>query len=113
MTGFCIGTLALSNIIGVAYVNKKLSLGELVTIAVIFEAIGMLAISRYTLQQTVNKTINLAAITNLRKAFIALGSTQMCSAFIMLNVLIFALPMSSTQIVISGLTGASLIYFTA
>ena len=37
----------------------------------------------------------------------------MCSAFIMLNVLIFALPMSSTQIVISGLTGISLIYFTS
>lgn len=36
----------------------------------------------------------------------------MCSAFIMLGILIFALPMSSTQIVISGLTGISLIYFS-
>ena len=53
MTGFCIGALALSNIIGVAYVNKKLSLGELVAIAVFFEAIGMMTISRYTLQATV------------------------------------------------------------
>jgi hypothetical protein len=26
MTGFCIGAISLSNIIGVAYVNKKLSL---------------------------------------------------------------------------------------
>jgi hypothetical protein len=49
VTGFCIGTLALSNIIGIAYVNKKLSLGELVTIAVFFEALGMVTISRYTL----------------------------------------------------------------
>jgi len=30
----------------------------------------------------------------------------------MINILIFALPMSSTQVVISGLTGIALIYFT-
>ena len=36
----------------------------------------------------------------------------MCSALIMINILIFALPMSSTQVVISGLTGIALIYFT-
>lgn len=96
ITGFCIGALALSNIIGIAYVNKKLSLGSLVAIAVTFEAIGMVTISRYTLLTTVTSTIKLSAVTNLRRSFIALGSTQMCSAFIMLNVLIFALPMSST-----------------
>ena len=96
MTGFCIGALALSNIIGVAYVNKKLSLGELVGIAVFFEAIGMMTISRYTLVKTVKNTLNLEQVTNLRRSFIALGSTQMCSAFIMLGILIFALPMSST-----------------
>jgi len=73
----------------------------------------MVTISRYTLIQTVTKTIKLENVTNLRRSFIALGSTQMCSAFILLNVLIFALPMSSTQIVISGLTGISLIYFTS
>jgi phosphate/sulfate permease len=57
--------------------------------------------------------MKLAEVTNLRRSFIALGSTQMCSALIMLTVLIFALPLSSTQLVISGLTGISLIYFTS
>ena len=37
----------------------------------------------------------------------------MCSAFILVNVLIFALPMSTTQVVISGLTGVSVIFFSA
>lgn len=49
----------------------------------------------------------------MRLGFIVLGSTQMCSALILVNVLIFALPMSTTQVVISGLTGVSLIYFSA
>ena len=35
----------------------------------------------------------------------------MCSSLILVNVLIFALPMSTTQVVISGLTGISLIFF--
>lgn len=35
----------------------------------------------------------------------------MCSALILVNVLIFALPMSTTQVVISGLTGVSIIFF--
>jgi phosphate/sulfate permease len=34
----------------------------------------------------------------------------MCSALIMINILIFALPMSTTQVVISGLAAISLIY---
>jgi hypothetical protein len=50
MTGFCIGAISLSNIIGVAYVNKRLSLKQLMYIAVFFEALGMLLISRYTLK---------------------------------------------------------------
>mmetsp|Transcript_45185 Transcript_45185/g.59932 ORF Transcript_45185/g.59932 Transcript_45185/m.59932 type:complete len:109 (+) Transcript_45185:396-722(+) len=37
----------------------------------------------------------------------------MCSALILVNVLIFALPMSTTQVVISGLTGVSIIFFKA
>ena len=37
----------------------------------------------------------------------------MCSALILVNVLIFALPMSTTQVVISGLTGVSIIFFSA
>ena len=37
----------------------------------------------------------------------------MCSALILVNVLIFALPMSTTQVVISGLTGVSFIFFQA
>jgi len=112
LTGFCIGSLSLANIIGVAYVNKKMSLKTLTAIVIVFEAAGMLAISRYTLQRTVRSTINFAGITNLRKGFIVLGSTQMCSAMILVNVVIFKLPMSSTQVVISGLTGVSLIYLT-
>ncbi len=75
MTGFCIGAISLSNIIGIAYINKKLSLSQLMYIAVVFEAIGMLVISRYTLNETVTKTINFSELTNLRKGFICIGST--------------------------------------
>jgi len=50
-------------------------------------------------------------MVNLRLGFIVLGTTQMCSALILVNVLIFALPMSTTQVVISGLTGVSIIFF--
>ena len=53
MTGFCIGAISLSNIIGVAYINKKLSLKQLMYISVVFEALGMLVISRYTLNETI------------------------------------------------------------
>ena len=59
------------------------------------------------------KTIPVQDINNLRLGFIVLGSTQMCSALILVNVLIFALPMSTTQVVISGLTGVSIIFFSA
>jgi phosphate/sulfate permease len=111
MTGFCIGAISLGNIIGVAYVNKKLTMRELLYIAVVFEAIGMLTISRYTLNQTITQTIDFNSVLNLRKGFICLGSTQMCSSLIMICILIFTLPMSTTQVVISGLTGISLIYF--
>lgn len=65
-------------------------------ISVVFEALGMLVISRYTLNETITKTLNFNAIDNLRKGFICIGSTQMCSALIMINILIFSLPMSST-----------------
>ena len=78
-----------------------------------FEGLGMMTMSRYTLRQTITKTIKFDAITNLRLGFIVLGSTQMCSALILVNVLIFALPMSTTQVVISGLTGVSFIFFSA
>jgi phosphate/sulfate permease len=111
MTGFCIGAISLGNIVGVAYVNKKLTMRELLYIAVIFEAVGMLTISRYTLNQTITQTIDFNSVLNLRKGFICLGSTQMCSSLIMICILIFTLPMSTTQVVISGLTGISLIYF--
>lgn len=72
----------------------------------------MLAVSRFTLEKTITKTINFEEVTNLRKAFITLGSTQLCSMLFLINVLIFALPISSTHVVISGLTGSSLIYYT-
>lgn len=113
LTGVCIGAISLSNIIGIAYVNKKANLTTLVGLATIFEAIGMLSMSRYTLRTTVTQTIPIASIVNLRLGFIVLGTTQMCSALILVNVLIFALPMSTTQVVISGLTGVSIIFFSA
>jgi len=95
-TGFCIGAISLGNIIGVAYVNKKMTMRELLSIAMVFEAIGMLLISTYTLNQTITKTIDFNAEVNLRKGFISLGSTQMCSFLIMICILIFKLPMSTT-----------------
>ena len=113
LTGVCIGAISLSNIIGIAYVNKKAHLSTMVILATFFEGIGMLSMSRFTLDITVTRTIPVASITNLRLGFIVLGSTQMCSALILVNVLIFALPMSTTQVVISGLTGVSIIYFAA
>lgn len=112
VSGICIGSISLSNIIGIAYVNKKLSIGQLVLITCVFEAVGMMAMSRFTLQNTITKTINFEEITNLRKAFITLGSTQLCSMLFLINVLIFALPISSTHVVISGLTGVSLIFYS-
>ena len=71
----------------------------------------MLSMSRFTLKETITSTVNVNMVQNLRLGFIALGSTQMCSALILVNVLIFTLPMSTTQVVISGLTGISLIFF--
>ena len=49
LTGVCIGAISLSNIIGIAYVNKKAKLTTLVVLATLFEAIGMLTMSRFTL----------------------------------------------------------------
>ena len=96
LTGFCIGAITLSNIIGIAYIHKKASLSWLLVMTCIFEGIGMMSMSRYTLRQTITKTIKFDQIVNLRLGFIVLGSTQMCSALILVNVLIFALPMSTT-----------------
>ena len=39
VTGFCIGAISLSSIIGVAYVNKKLTLSELMYLSTFFEAL--------------------------------------------------------------------------
>ena len=50
LTGVCIGAISLSNIIGIAYVNKKAKLATLVGLATFFEAIGMLTMSRFTLE---------------------------------------------------------------
>ena len=75
LTGVCIGAISLSNIIGIAYVNKKANLTTLVGLATIFEAIGMLSMSRYTLRTTVTQTIPIAKIVNLRLGFIVLGTT--------------------------------------
>ena len=49
LTGVCIGAISLSNIIGIAYINKKAKLATLVTLATIFEGIGMITMSRFTL----------------------------------------------------------------
>ena len=75
LTGVCIGAISLSNIIGIAYVNKKANLTTLVGLATIFEAVGMLTMSRYTLRTTVTQTIPVAKIVNLRLGFIVLGTT--------------------------------------
>jgi phosphate/sulfate permease len=112
VSGICIGSLSLSNIIGVAYINKKLTIASLIVLTCIFEAIGMLTISQSTLLLTITKTVDFENMTNLRKAYITLGSTQMCSMLFLINVLIFALPMSSTHVVISGLMGTSVIFYT-
>ena len=71
----------------------------------------MVSMSRLTLDKTITHTIDFNRIANLRLGFIALGSTQLCSALILVCVLIFSLPMSTTQVVISGLTGVALIFF--
>jgi phosphate/sulfate permease len=96
LTGVSIGALSLSNIIGMAYTHKKASMSTLLVLASIFEGLGMILLSRFTLNETVTNTIDFASVTNLRMGFIALGSTQMCSALILVNVLIFNLPLSST-----------------
>ena len=111
LTGVTIGAISISNIIGVAYVQKRATVFWLVTVACIFEGIGMLTMSRFTLKETITSTVNVNAVHNLRLGFIALATTQMCSALILVNVLIFALPMSTTQVVISGLASISLIFF--
>ena len=113
LTGVCIGAISLSNIIGIAYINKKARMATLVIMATFFEGIGMISMSRFTLHNTVISTIPVERITNLRLGFIVLGSTQMCSALILVNVLIFAIPLSTTQVVISGLTGVSIIFFSS
>ena len=113
LTGVCIGAISLSNIIGIAYINKKARMATLVIMATFFEGVGMISMSRFTLHNTVISTIPVERITNLRLGFIVLGSTQMCSALILVNVLIFAIPLSTTQVVISGLTGVSIIFFSS
>jgi hypothetical protein len=57
VSGICIGSLTLSNIIGVAYINKKMTIGKLLFLTCLFESVGMLAISRFTLDQTLTNTI--------------------------------------------------------
>mmetsp|Transcript_45185 Transcript_45185/g.59931 ORF Transcript_45185/g.59931 Transcript_45185/m.59931 type:complete len:120 (+) Transcript_45185:36-395(+) len=75
LTGVCIGAISLSTIIGIAYVNKKARLATLVLLATFFEAVGMLTMSRFTLDLTVKNTIPISSITNLRLGFIVLGTT--------------------------------------
>ena len=50
LTGFSIGAITLSNIIGIAYIHKKASLTWLLVMTCIFEGLGMLTMSRYTLR---------------------------------------------------------------
>jgi phosphate/sulfate permease len=96
MTGFCIGTISLANIIGVAFVNKSASRTTLLYMAIVFEGIGMLLISRFTTETTITSTVNFELVTNLRLGLICLGANQMCSAMIMICILVFSLPMSTT-----------------
>jgi phosphate/sulfate permease len=84
-------------------------------ITVFFEVIGNVFLSKYILEKTVTDTINYITIYNnpklLSNGFLSLGCALMSSALIMMNVTIFALPMSSTQIMFSGLAGATLFAF--
>ena len=75
LTGVTIGAISISNIIGVAYVQKRATVFWLVTVTCIFEGIGMLTMSRFTLDETITATVDINKIHNLRLGFIALGST--------------------------------------
>eukprot|EP00347_Sterkiella_histriomuscorum_P021274 403334582 len=98
ITGFCIGGTALANVIGIPYISKRLSLS-----------------SAYILLQTIRNTIDFKQIFEhedlKNKGFLTLGSSLMATCLIMINVVIFALPMSSTYITFSGLTGVTLFVF--
>jgi phosphate/sulfate permease len=59
ITGFCIGGSALANIIGMGYLNKRLSMTNALIISVVFETIGNLFLSRYILKATITKTMYL------------------------------------------------------
>ncbi|CDW80953.1 phosphate permease [Stylonychia lemnae] len=115
VTGFCIGGTALANVIGIPYTSKRLSLSNCLLISVLFEALGNVILSKFILLQTIKNTINFTQIygaQNLRKkGFISLGSSLMATCLMMINVTIFALPLSSTYIAFSGMTGASLFVF--
>ncbi len=69
-------------------------------ITVFFEIIGNVFLSKYILVKTVTDTINYITIYNNEKllstGFLSLGCALMSSSLIMMNVTIFALPMSST-----------------
>jgi phosphate/sulfate permease len=84
-------------------------------ITVFFEVIGNVFLSKYILVKTVSDTINYQAIFNkpdlISTGFLSLGCALMSSALIMMNVTIFALPMSSTQIMFSGLAGVTIAAF--
>lgn len=81
----------------------------------IFEVIGNVFLSKYILLKTIDDTINFGDIFRDKeltsKGYISLGSALMSSALIMMNVTIFALPMSSTHIMFSGLAGVTLMAF--
>jgi hypothetical protein len=83
-------------------------------------------LSKYILIQTIRNTINFELIYNNVDArdigYLSLGSTlvsdddilialKMSTCLIMINVTIFALPMSSTYITFSGLTAVILVAF--
>ena len=57
VTGFCIGGTALANVIGIPYINKRLSLSHALMITVFFEVIGNVFLSKYILEQTVTFTL--------------------------------------------------------
>jgi hypothetical protein len=75
VTGFCIGGTALANVIGIPYINKRLSLSHAVRlttlfifakliITVFFEVLGNVFLSKYILEKTVTETINYITIYN-------------------------------------------------
>ncbi len=113
VTGFCIGGTALANVIGIPYINKRLSLTNAVShssscflgyppyflfvinnnfilqllISVFFEIIGNLFLSKYILEETVTNTIKYSKLIQVTE-FRSIGILSLGSALVKICLLI-------------------------